>query len=181
MEFRVNMGPNTTCGHGYGPMIIEFEEGHKIEIHSPMTEVTGTLTGARGFNLYDKLTVKDVKNELYCEIVFNPNRKTGLKSYIPFMGKSKAQNKRGDYIEGVISTKDNIDYQNKKSTLVQGFDYLCKVHGNWTQEFYIDDELYWHIDEHEGFRLRDINTPLPSDCRYREDLIYLAKDEEETA
>ena len=64
---------------------------------------------------------------------------------------------------------------------MEGRDYLCNVHGNWTQELYIDNELYWHIDEHKGFKLRPVKKPLPSDCRYREDLIYLGKGEEDTA
>lgn len=73
------MGANTAGGHGYGPFIVEFEDGHKIEIWSPKTEVSGLLYGERSFNLYDTMTIKDKRNNLYCEIIFNPDKKSGLK------------------------------------------------------------------------------------------------------
>jgi hypothetical protein len=54
------------------------------------------------------------------------------------------------------------------------------VHGNWTEDLYIDNKLYWHIDDHIGYKLRPIKKPILSDCRYREDLIELSKGDEES-
>lgn len=82
LEYRPVMGANSAGGHGYGPLIVEFEGGHKIEIWSPITEIAGLLYGERTFNFYDSLTVKDPKNNLYCEIVFNPERKTGIRGLL---------------------------------------------------------------------------------------------------
>ena len=72
LEYRPEIGANTAGGHGYGPLIVEFEGGHYIEIRSPKTEISGLMYGERTFNFYDNLTVKDPKNSLYCEIIFNP-------------------------------------------------------------------------------------------------------------
>jgi hypothetical protein len=75
LEYRPVMGANSAGGHGYGPFIVEFEGGHKIEMWSPKTEVSGIMYGERAFNLYDTMTIKDKKNNLYAEIVFNPDKK----------------------------------------------------------------------------------------------------------
>ena len=83
MEYRPVIGANSTGGHGYGPLVVEFEDGkHKIEIWSPITEITGLLYGTRSFNFYDSLIVKDHKNNLFCEIAFNLERKGTIKSLL---------------------------------------------------------------------------------------------------
>ena len=53
------------------------------------------------------------------------------------------------------------------------------MNGHWTEELFIDGERYWHIDEDNGyFKSRPAKRPLPSDCRFREDLIYFKEDDE---
>ena len=54
------------------------------------------------------------------------------------------------------------------------------MHGNWTEDLYIDDKLYWHIDDHVGYNLRPYKKPLPSDSRFREDLLELARGDEDS-
>ncbi len=88
---------------------------------SPKTEITGLLYGERAFNIYDTMIIKDKKNGLFCEIVFNPDRKTGLKSIFGLGGSSHNsslnEDKRVDYIEGVISTNEALDYKRNRSKL----------------------------------------------------------------
>ena len=62
-----------------------------------------------------------------------------------------------------------------------GRDYICMVTGHWTEDLYIDGVEYWHIDDHKGFEVRRVKDPLPSDCRFREDLVHLGAGEEDTA
>ncbi len=57
------------------------------------------MVGERSFSLIDVMMVKDERNSLYCEVVFNPEKKSKLKS---FFGK-KPTEERADYFEGVIS------------------------------------------------------------------------------
>jgi hypothetical protein len=59
-------------------------------------------------------------------------------------------------------------------------DYLCDVNGIWTEDLYIDGKLYWHIDDHKGYKLRPIKKPLESDSRFREDLKELARGDEDS-
>ena len=172
-------------------MIVEFKDGHKIEIWSPTTEIYGIMYGERCFNFYDSLKVKDPTNSLYCEIVFNPDRKSGVKGLISSFSASylysrsgSSELERADYIEGVISTKERIEYAKNRKLLKKGKDYLCIVSGHWTQDLYIDSELYWHIDDFRGFALRpytDLGSLLLSDCRFREDLVELKRGDEENS
>ena len=74
-----------------------------------------------------------------------------------------------------------IDYKKNRSKLKQGTDYICMVNGYWTEEMWIDGARYWHIDEYRGFKLRPCNNPLPSDVRFREDLVFLRNGDEDTA
>ena len=84
MEYRPVIGPNSAGGVGYGPMVVNFPDGHKVEIWAPYTEISGLMYGERAFNFYGTLTIKD--NEHLCEVVFNPSRKTGLRSLFSMLG-----------------------------------------------------------------------------------------------
>lgn len=113
------MGANSAGGHAFGPFYVEFEDGTKYEMWSPKTEITGLLYGDRVFNIYDKMIIKDNKNGIFSEIVFNPDRKSGLKALFG-LGRGYADHNedgRADYIEGVISTTDNIDYKKNRTKL----------------------------------------------------------------
>ena len=131
------------------------------------------------------MTVKDKRNNLYADITFNPDRSSGMKLF-GFGGNKGSANlpgnddKRADYIEGVISTNENIDYKKTRGKLTQGEDYICMVTGHWTEDLYIDGVKYWNINEHKGFKIRPVKNPLPSDCRFREDLVHLINTDEET-
>ena len=51
----------------------------------------------------------------------------------------------------------------------------CELEGSWLRELKIDGEEWWHIDDPVLRPQRHIpdRVSLPSDWRYREDLIYL--------
>lgn len=99
IEYRAETGPNTVVGEGYGPMIVEFKDGIKIEIWGAKTEIKGLMYGERTFKLTGTMLVKDHKNKLYAEICFDIDKKSGLASIF-----SKAPtNHQADYFEGCIS------------------------------------------------------------------------------
>jgi len=63
---------------------------------------------------------------------------------------------------------------------------LSTCYGSWLDKFYFDeDEKIWDIDTDIPDWIRPVDYPIPSDGRYREDVIwlqrsfYLAKDDEE--
>lgn len=58
---------------------------------------------------------------------------------------------------------------------------LSKVTGSWLENITFDEEIYWDLEKVEPAVLIKSLDPLPSDCRYREDLIWLAKRDLEKA
>jgi hypothetical protein len=163
MEYRAETGPNTVIGYGVGSYIVQFEENHKIEITAPKNEISGLMYGERVLQIFDTMHVKDKKNNLYAEVVFNPDKKSGLKAL--FSGKSGGSSsndpkKRIDYFEGCISKIDNIDYKRNRGRLVEGSDYICQVNGFWTEETFIDGVRFWHYNDSRGYEIRPVKNPL---------------------
>ena len=52
---------------------------------------------------------------------------------------------------------------------------LSKVTGSWLENVCFDGKVYWDLEKIEPASLMKSLDPLPSDCRYREDLIYLSR------
>lgn len=48
-----------------------------------------------------------------------------------------------------------------------------KLEGCWTKDMKIDDVLVWEYTKYRPQRVVYVNNPLPSDCRFRTDLIAL--------
>lgn len=146
---------------------MEFDGGHKIDIWSPHTEIKGLMVGERAYNFIGSMKINDPKNNLYCEVAFNINAKGALKSIISYgasflPGAKQPQpdvietSQRADYFEGVISKNPEIDYVKNRKTLKKVTDYLCDVNGTWTTDLFIDNRLFWHVDDHIGYKLRPI-------------------------
>mmetsp|Transcript_15717 Transcript_15717/g.24138 ORF Transcript_15717/g.24138 Transcript_15717/m.24138 type:complete len:110 (+) Transcript_15717:1237-1566(+) len=54
---------------------------------------------------------------------------------------------------------------------------ICTVEGSWLKNLYIDGKKYWDVDElvpkRQQYLLEKDGMVMPSDWRYREDLIWL--------
>ncbi len=51
---------------------------------------------------------------------------------------------------------------------------ICEISGSWLRELKIHNKVYWNIDEDVPFRfVPKTEDVLPSDWRYREDLLWL--------
>ena len=55
---------------------------------------------------------------------------------------------------------------------------IAEVSGSWLENLVIGDKEYWNIDTYEPMKALPVPNPLPSDPRYREDLIWLLRDSE---
>ena len=73
----------------------------------------------------------------------------------------------------------------KKNNIFSEKDILSNISGSWLGQLYFDNIQYWDIDEDIPTYIRPVLNCLPSDSRFREDLIwlyrsfYLSKNEEE--
>ena len=51
---------------------------------------------------------------------------------------------------------------------------ISQVRGSWLDYIEFDNVRYWDINYNDPAKIIKTHTPLPSDCRFREDLIDLA-------
>jgi hypothetical protein len=58
---------------------------------------------------------------------------------------------------------------------------ICDVKGSWLENLVIGGEEYWHIDKEQPMKPSPHPNPLPSDPRYREDLIWMRRENEHHA
>ena len=78
-----------------------------------------------------------------------------------------------DYLEGMIYTPSA---KNPEQKVVKS-----RIEGSWLGCIVFDGQQYWAFDQGAKFAAIPIDNPLPSDCRYREDLVHLKKGDMEGA
>lgn len=80
-----------------------------------------------------------------------------------------------DYLDGAI-------YKYKSDPKGTDRTAVSKITGSWMGCILFDGERYWSVKQDTPkFSLIPSENPLPSDCRYREDVLYLKAGELEAA
>ncbi|KAF2074806.1 hypothetical protein CYY_003909, partial [Polysphondylium violaceum] len=165
---------NVVKGNQKGPLTIEFEDGTKITWTFPEVLIKGIFWGDRVTEFSGKITFTDEKNKLGCDVLFNPNALGFVKSLF------SKQKEPSDVIQGTIyklesSLSSSNGVSSKKSSSSNSnnnSNTICKIEGSWLTELIIDNIVYWNIKmQPSGIIYKE--NPLPTDCRYREDLKYL--------
>lgn len=114
----------------------------------PPARVNGLLYGARVLEWYNEVKFTDSKNGLQCEVKFSEG--AGM-----LIGRDA---KPTDYFEGTLFQHNRV---------------IGKVQGSWLESISWDGTRYWDIEKIDPAMLIRSDEPLPSDCRYRTDLIEL--------
>jgi hypothetical protein len=107
------------------------------------------LYGTRSANWEGEMHFQDKDSEISAVIKFGPEQKKSL--FRSRIGKN-------DDISGSIS--------------IAG-EEVSVIEGNWLKNLIIDGVEYWNVETHKGVFHTFSAHPLPSDWRYREDLIWL--------
>jgi len=84
-------------------------------------------------------------------------------------------------IDGVIYYRDpEIDFnpKTKSSEAINDMEEISwHISGSWIRDWIIDDKKYWNIKQDVITPHLPVSNPLPSDSRYREDLIWVWRDD----
>ena len=133
------------------------------------------------------------RSAYYISVMIFYDIKNNLKGVIQF-GKDK---KCIHNIKGIIFdykfNNSKIDYENDREkmnkldldNLNKNYNIKAKLNGSWLKKVIIDNEKFWDIDIDIPYWIKPVQKCLPSDCRFREDLIWLfrsfycAKNEDE--
>ena len=137
---------------------------------------------------------EDDRSAYYISVMIFYDFKNHLKGVIQFGKDNKCIHK----IKGIIfeyKYKNNkIDYEKDREKMNKldfnnldksKYNVKAKLEGSWLKEVIFDNEKLWDIDIDIPFWIKPVQNCLPSDCRFREDLIWLfrsfycSKNEEE--
>lgn len=153
-----SMKSNAVINSNRGPIRVTFNDGTTIQYNMPYLQMGGFLWGDRTVEIMGSVVFEDKKNNLSCELKLNPDEKKGMG------GMFSSSKTPSDHFRGTI-----VNTQNGNE--------LAELSGSWLHELRINDAQYWSIRKHQsGFLVPyPENKLLPSDSRFREDLVYLAR------
>jgi len=169
--YRVEMSTNSMKILQDGPNIVEFEDGHKIVFRYPSAKIHGLMFGKRMVYPSGNMTFEDSQNSIRATIIFNHGKGRGL------FGFRKKKTKIDDF--------DGIMYYRKEGTTMERVEELkdlkdvdkiiTTITGSWLKCLKAGDDILWSIDEVSPSAIKYVKDPLPSDWRFREDMIWLRR------
>ena len=100
----------------------------------------------------------------------------GLIVFNPSKPRYEDTNKPTNF-EGIIYTSSSKIKQKKKIESLKDCtdcdEEICELYGDVLDELVVDGEQFWQIDRYHPYRFFPDPHCLPSDSRYREDLLWL--------
>jgi len=125
----------------------------------------GFTRGDRTFNWIDKghpLCFVDAKNNLKCDLRFNPDGISGISSLF------SSPKTPADRVRGFITAHVPKDPKHPPK--------FCEVDGSWLDGLAFDGKLYWTMGQWAPFFPTAVEyNVLPSDSRFRADLVALKR------
>jgi len=155
-----------------GPNVVDFPDGSRITFHNHINKVKGLMWGDKVISMEGCLTVHDEENGIKASIIMAP-KKFEVEDL-----------KDPNQFEGLIyyTTGDEVKKDPEfLSKILDVDEEICKVHGSWVGNLVIDGTTFWDIDTGKPNRIQFPKHCLPSDPRYREDLIWLSYKDEKFA
>ena len=128
-----------------------------------MTKLGGMLWGDRLLNLEGTMIFEDKANQLKAVIILGQGR------YDKFTGKIYRNDPSSKYAKKEPSKMSEIKDIAKE---------ICDVSGSVLENLLIGGQEYWNIETMLPMKALPIPNALPSDPRYREDLIWLKRENE---
>jgi len=174
-EWSAGFRANSIKGRQSGPMVAQFQDGTEITFELPWTVISGLVMGERVMEYIDVVRFRDVKNKLALNLQFSPPAppSSGLFGWLA------SKKPPSDYILGNIvqTTQENGEPK-------EGDKVITPVTGSWLGCVKFGTEVHWDwTDESNGLLKKSkptpVEDPLPSDCRYRADLICLLNEEKD--
>jgi hypothetical protein len=171
-EFAANFGPNSLVGKQTGPNVVQFLDGTKISFNLPYVLLDGTLVGERRLTWQGTMKFADEKNNLHCDLVFNPDAKNAF-SRLFGSQKTPMDAIRGEIYQKLPAKKGEEEPERKVLSLCEG---------SWMDGISFDKrEPLWAKKTWRPYKPIAVDDPLPSDCSFREDLRFLLAGDQEKA
>ena len=148
--------------HQKGPINVDFDSG-RVTYNMPVIKLLNAKSEENRSAIWvDYMIFVDVRNNLkgVIQMGHDSNKIHGVSGYIC------EYNFPANY-------KYNIDNEIKEAKKGHKNKILSNIDGSWLYNLTFDNEEYWNINKYEPGWIRPIRNALPSDGRFREDLIWL--------
>ena len=157
-----------------GKCFIKFKDGTLFRVMMPPITLKGLSLGDRLFNFIEKGLVLDLTNGICSFIEMNPEELGFFESFF------KSKKSFPDYFRGsIVRVKDvSIDENGGNHKLKKDAKTYGIIEGEWTSFISFDGVEYWN-NNMKTLKLFSHKFTLPSDGRFRPDLICLINGEEE--
>ena len=180
----------------FGNKIICFTKGlNTVDFFKINEKINFSIPSSKIINAI----AKDDRSAHYVGVMIFYDLKNNLRAFIQFANDTKhisdiqgvifRYNFPNDYkfsFDDEYKMFSKIDLnKKKKNNIFSEDDILSTISGSWLGKLYFDNNQYWDIDEDIPTYIRPVLNCLPSDSRFREDLIwlyrsfYISKNEEE--
>ena len=136
----------------------------------PSIVIEGISEVSRVLYYESSLIVYEIENSLFSEILFaNPEKKIYFKKKIEkfneFYGNIYVVS--SNFIKMIIEKKNwEMELKNEK------LKNECRIEGSLSSSIEFDKKIYWSFDKHYPYYLKNIENPLPSDSKFRKDIIF---------
>ena len=180
----------------FGNKIICFTKGlNTVDFFKINEKINFSIPSSKIINAI----AKDDRSAHYVGVMIFYDLKNNLRAFVQFANDTKhisdvqgvifRYNFPNDYkfsFDDEYKMFSKIDLnKKKKNNIFSEDDILSTISGSWLGKLYFDNNQYWDIDEDIPTYIRPVLNCLPSDSRFREDLIWLyrsfykSKNEEE--
>eukprot|EP00922_Rhytidocystis_sp_ex-Travisia-forbesii_P063674 GHVS01094692.1.p1 GENE.GHVS01094692.1~~GHVS01094692.1.p1 ORF type:complete len:458 (-),score=88.58 GHVS01094692.1:16-1221(-) len=200
-EFKGQLKGNYAFAYQEGPCMLDFPDGGRIEWTMPAIKISGLIWGHRLYEWIDNMEFVDKQNNLSCTLQLAASAATssaadshtttttsmyaasssGCSSGVVASGPITATGGGGGTASrmsmfvgragGAKPASDSVYGEILKS----GVEVVGRVEGSWLDELRFDGVRYWSLCDYEPAKPEpvDLSEVLPSDCRFREDALYL--------
>eukprot|EP00744_Colponema_vietnamica_P003704 GILI01005632.1.p1 GENE.GILI01005632.1~~GILI01005632.1.p1 ORF type:complete len:411 (+),score=94.72 GILI01005632.1:79-1233(+) len=177
-EVNATIRVNKVRGWRTGKNIVKFANYPPITFTNPELKVSGIMYGERIFNFCKSVQFHDEANNLVGEVTFNPDDPgmvMGLVSALTgWWSSSKKKEKEQQHVPSDFC-RIQI-YQTGGAEKVA----VASGTGSWLSHVEFGGTTYWSITQNPE-EIIPAADPLPSDCRFREDLQFLKNGDYENA
>ena len=182
-----NFGNRITCFTKGINTIDFFKINEKICLSIPSSQIVNAIAkDDRSAHYLGVMIFYDIKNKLRAFVQFakDPKHISDIRGFI-FKYEFPENYKFNFDKEYEAFNKIDINNLSKNNNIFTSNDILSTISGSWLHQLYFDGVKYWDIDEDIPIYIKPVYNCLPSDSRFREDLIWLyrsffkAKNEEE--
>ena len=182
-----NFGNRITCFTKGLNTLDFFKSNEKIFFSIPSSQIVNAIAkDDRSAHYVGVMIFFDIKNKLRAFVQFakDCNHIADIKGYI-FKYEFEPDYKFNFDKEYEMFYKIDTNNINKNNNIFKSNDIVSTISGSWLGQLYFDNNKYWDIDEDIPTYIKPVYNCLPSDSRFREDLIWLyrsfykAKNEEE--